>query len=207
WLPRGVDVLDELTHLVVHLYPRSLSIADIDEAISVHGQAVHVLHPLGLPLAQEFSSPIDHRDAAVNTATFAVGDVNVAVLWVDPNARGREKLRGVRIQRLTLLRAIRRIQDAFLTDLEQELASVVGVFLNHAGRRTRYPEIVVFVDETTVQAGVEHAQIAPGISHVARGIQLDDRRSQMPRIQVSLQHVLPIQEKYMVLGIHAYSAE
>ena len=29
----------------------------------------------------------------------------------------------------------------------------------------------------------------------------------MTRIQVSVQHVLPIQEQYMVLGIHTYSAE
>src|SRR5260370_4884625 len=89
----------------------------------------------------------------------------------------------------------------------KELASVVRVFLKHSGGGTRNPEIVIFVEETTVEAWVEHGQVAPGINHVARGIKLDDRRSAMPGIQVSVQHVLPIQEQYMVLGIHAYSAE
>src|SRR4029077_707397 len=100
-----------------------------------------------------------------------------AVLRVDPNDGGREKWRGARIERLTLVRAIRRIQDAFFTDLQQELASVVGIFLTHAGRPTRYPEIVVFVEETTVEAGIEHTQVTPGINHVARRIKLNDRRS------------------------------
>src|SRR4029077_16555609 len=50
-LPWGVASLDEVSHLVVPLYPRSLSVADIDEAISVPDQAVHGFHPLGLPLA------------------------------------------------------------------------------------------------------------------------------------------------------------
>ena len=41
-LPWGLDILDELTHLVVDLDARSLSVADIDETISVHDETISV---------------------------------------------------------------------------------------------------------------------------------------------------------------------
>ena len=60
---------------------------------------------------------------------------------------------------------------------------------------------------TTVEARLEKICIAPGVDHVARGIDLDDRRRHVPGVQLSFDDVLPVQDEHGVLGIHAGSAQ
>src|SRR6266567_948930 len=101
----AVDDLDfpfEATLLVVQLDPRALPVADVDHPIVGHRHAVHGRHALRLPLAQEFSVAIHHRDAAVAASALAVGNVNVSVLPIDEDARRHEELGSVRIQRRAL---------------------------------------------------------------------------------------------------------
>jgi hypothetical protein len=45
------------------------------------------------------------------------------------------------------------------------------------------------------------------MDHVARRINLDHRGCQMSGVQVALKHVLPVEEKHMVVGIHTDSAQ
>jgi hypothetical protein len=104
-------------------------------------------------------------------------------------------------------------------DLLQEPAAVMGVFLDHASRRARDPNIVVLVEVAGVKAerrgtvakprdgALDQTGIAPGMDHFTAGIELDHQRRKTPGIQFAVQHVLAIEEKHMALGIDAMTAE
>jgi hypothetical protein len=77
---------------------------------------VHSLHAFGLPLAQECSVAIHHRDAAVATFAFAIGNVNVTILGINKNAGGQEEPSGVGILRFPLEGAVSRVKDALFAD-------------------------------------------------------------------------------------------
>src|SRR5438067_183873 len=80
-LPRDVDVLHELPHLV-DLDPRAFAVAHVHEPIVADAQTVHSLHPLRIPLPQELAALVDHGDAVVAAPALAVGHVDVAVLRI-----------------------------------------------------------------------------------------------------------------------------
>ena len=63
---------------------------------------MHGVHALRLPLAQELAIAIHHGDTLVAVPALAVGDVDIAILRIDGDARRHEELRGVRIQRRAL---------------------------------------------------------------------------------------------------------
>src|SRR5262245_31719279 len=122
--PGHLDGSLESALLVVDLDACAVAVADIDEAILGHRHAVHGLHALGLPLAQKLAVAIHDRDALVAAAALAVGDIDVAVLRVDVDARRHEELRRIRVQRRAFDSAVRGIENAFLAELQQQLAAV-----------------------------------------------------------------------------------
>src|SRR5262249_3817172 len=132
---------------------------------------------------------------------------NVSVLTIDKDTRRHEELRRIRIERLTLDGTIRGIEHALFPDLKQELASVVGVFLHHSGRSASYPDVVVFVDMTAVEARFEKLGIAPRIDYIALRINLNNKRSHASRVQVHVQHILTIENEHVVLAIDADAAQ
>src|SRR5258706_15149604 len=95
----------------------------------------------------------------------------------------------------------------------------MGIFLDHASRRARDPNVVVLVEVAGVKAegrgtvakprdGVlDQTGIAPGMDHFTGGIELDHQRRKSPGIQFAVQPVLAVEEKHMVLGIDAMAAE
>src|SRR6267142_5565298 len=113
----------------------------------------------------------------------------------------------VLIERFTLSGAIGGIEHALFPDLKQELASVVRIFLHHAVWSASDPHVVVLIEVTAVEACFEKLGIAPRINHVARGINLNYERSHAPGVQVDVQDILPIEDEYVVLAIHADSAQ
>src|ERR1700682_1855139 len=58
-----------------------------------------------------------------------------------------------------------------------------------------------------MEAWIEQILIPPGIYRVPRRIDLYYWRSQAPGVQIRLQHVLPVEEEDVVLGIHTNSAQ
>ena len=112
---------------------------------------MHRVHVGDPPLAQEIAVRIEHQDAAVATAALAVGDVDIAVLPIDLNTCGRGEAAGVRVEWRALDGAVGGVEYALATDLVEELAAVMGVFLDHAARRACDPDIVVRVEMAGVQ--------------------------------------------------------
>ena len=113
---------------------------------------MHVLHALRQPLAQKAALAVQHGDAAVAVAAFAVGHIDIAVLAIDEDAGRHVELRERGIERLALDGAVGGIQHALLADLHEQLAAVMGEFLHHAGRGGGDPEIAVLVEMAAVQA-------------------------------------------------------
>src|SRR5262249_30630636 len=136
----------EISHLVVKPDLIAVAIADIDCAIVSERHAVHRVHIGDPPLAQETAVRIEHQDAAVTAAAFAIGDVNIAVLAIDLNACGRGEAGSVRVERSTLDGAVGGVEHTLAADLLEKLAAVMGVFLDHATRRACDPDIVVLVE-------------------------------------------------------------
>ena len=134
-LPGNVDGALQRAHLVVEADRGAEPVADIEHPVIGHGQAMHGLHVVDDPLAQELAGLVQHRHAAVAVRAFAVGDVDVAVLAVHIDAGRHVERRGRRIQRLALVCAVGGIELALLPDLKKQLAAVMGVFLNHARGR------------------------------------------------------------------------
>src|SRR5215467_12909605 len=81
-LPRQLDDPLEVTQLVVDLNARVVAVADIDEAVTADRHAMHGLHALRLPLAQEPALTVHHGDATIAVATLAVGNIDVAVVAI-----------------------------------------------------------------------------------------------------------------------------
>ena len=135
------------------------------------------------------------------------------------DAGGRGEAGRVGVQRRALFGAIGGIECALPADLLQEPAAVMGIFLDHAARRARDPDVVVLVEVAGVQAvlggtvaqsgdgALDEIGIAPGMDHRACGIELDHQRRQPAGVQVSIQHVLAIEQQHVVLGVDAMAAE
>src|SRR5258708_33914938 len=78
----------------------------------------------------------------------------------------------------------------------------MGIFLDHASRRARDPNVVVLVEVAGVKAegrgtvakprdgDLDQTGIAPGMNHFTAGIELDHQRRKTPGIQFAVQHVL-----------------
>ena len=178
------------------------------------------VHAFGQPLAQEISVRVEHGDPAVAAPAFTVGDIDVTVLSVDKDAGRHEEVRRARIERRAFDGSVRGIVHALLPDLHEQLAAVMGIFLNHAGRGARDPHIVVRVEMTAVEARhrgggsrrcfdgfIEQLGISPGVDHFAGGIELDQGRRQAAGVQLALHDVLPIEDEHMILGIDADPAK
>src|SRR5216684_72634 len=151
-LPRIVEGLLEIPHLVVEPYLVAITVADVNRPVIGDFHAVNGVHAFDPPLAQEISIRIQHHDAAVAVSALAVGDVDVAVLPIDMNTGRRGEAGRNRVQRSALGGAVGRIEHALLADLLQELAAVMGIFLDHAARRARDPHVAIFVELAGVKA-------------------------------------------------------
>ena len=92
---------------------------------------MHGGHTLRQPLAQELAGTIHDGDTAVAVAPFAVGNVNVAILRIDKNARGHKENRSLGIERFSFDRAVGGIDRALLANLKEHLAAVMRIFLDH----------------------------------------------------------------------------
>ena len=111
---------------------------------------------------------VEDNDAEV---AIPIGDVHLAVGRVDRNV-GRAIQKGfARIERGSLKRAIRRIEDAFGADLQQQLTAVVGVLLDDGVLITANPHVVLVVDEDSVEIVWDDIR-SPRIDHIAVGSQL-----------------------------------
>src|SRR5215470_8442108 len=218
-LPRIVEGLLEIPHLVVEPYLVAITVADVNRPVIGDFHAVNGVHAFDPPLAQEISIRIQHHDAAVAVSALAVGDVDVAVLPIDMNTGRRGEAGRIRVQWSALGGAIGGIEHALLADLLQEPAAVMGIFLDHAARRARDPHVAIFVELAGVKAerrwtvaqprdsSLDQVWITPGMDHLAGGIELDHQRRQTPGIQFTVQHVLAIEKENVVLRIDAMSAE
>jgi len=96
------DVSLEVAHLVEHLDPIALPVADVQQSRVAHGDAMHDLCEraanavygffvgrLLAELSQEVSFTIEHRDTAV---AVTVGDVHIPVAGIDDDGGGVEEL-------------------------------------------------------------------------------------------------------------------
>src|SRR5215475_5437501 len=217
-LPRIVEGLLEIPHLVVEPYLVAITVADVNRPVIGNFHAVNGVHAFDPPLAEEISIRIQHHDAAVAVSALAVGDVDVAVLPIDMNTGRRGEARRIRVQWSAFGGAVGRIEHALLADLLQELATVMGIFLDHAARRARDPHVAIFVELAGVKAerrwtvaqprdgALDQVWITPGMDDLAGGIELDHQRRQTPGIQFTVQHVLAIEKENVVLRIDAMSA-
>src|SRR5262249_26562402 len=150
---------------------------------------------------------------------FAVGDVDVAVLPIDLNARRRGESGGVGIERHALDAAVGGVEHALAAELLEELAAVMGVFLDHPARRACDPDIIVRVKMAGVQPelgrpvaqardrALDEFGIAPGMDHLAGRVELDHERRELPGIELAIEDVLTIEKKHVVLRIDAVAAE
>jgi hypothetical protein len=218
-LPRVIEGPLEIPHLVVEPDLIAIAIADIDCAVIGQRHAVHRVHVGDSPLAQEIPVRIEHHDAAVAGAAFTVGDVDIAVLPIDLNTRGRGEAGGVRVERRALDGTVGGVEHPLAADLLEKLAAVMGVFLDHAARRACDPDIVVRVEMAGVQSeldwtisqardsALDKIGIAPGMDHLAGRVELDHERREMPGIEFAIQDVLTIEKEHVVLRIDAVAAE
>jgi len=75
------------------------------------------------------------------------------------------------------------------------------ILADHARGGAGDPHVVVLVEVAAVEARVEIAQVAPGMDHVAVGIDLNHRGRHAARVQVSGKHVLAVKKEDVVLGV------
>ena len=111
--PGNRDTALEAAHLVIDTDLGAATVTNIDHAVIGQMHAVHGFHVVHNPLAQERAAPVHNRNAVVAARLFAVRDKDVAVRPVDADARRRQELRGVGIERRALARPVRGIEDAF----------------------------------------------------------------------------------------------
>jgi copper/silver efflux system protein len=157
-------------------------------------------------LAQERPVLVQHRNSGVSS-TMAIGNVNVAVLWIHIDGRGTEELRCIRVEGFPFRGAIGGIENARFPDLKKEL---VRIFLHETGTRRSNPHIAVLVHLAVVEVVSENLCISPGIDQIALGIELHHRRSLRPGLgpleSISRGHhglgqpFLPVQDEHMVPG-------
>ena len=101
--------------------------------------------------------------------------------------------------------AVRGIDNAALPDLHHQL-SVVAVFLNDSVAVAGGPEIVFVVDYAAVSRVRHRFPVAEGIHNLAIGIELDERRSLPGDFSLLVRYVVPIDDKHVILIVHADAA-
>src|SRR3989442_8422785 len=117
----------EVAHLVDLLPAIALPVADVEQPVVAHGNAMHDLREcasdaafgfflcrLMPPLAQELTLAIEYCYAAV---TVPVGDVDVTTGRIDDDSRGIEELCRARVQVLALAGAVGAVEETALADL------------------------------------------------------------------------------------------
>src|ERR1700693_4115554 len=106
------------------------------------------------PLAEIVPGAIEYNDTEIVSALpfrMAVGDINIAIMWIECDFRHSEKLRRARIQGRTVHGAVRGIEHAALADLQQKLFSVVRIFLHDAVLGPVEPHMAVAADRAAVE--------------------------------------------------------
>ncbi len=173
-----------------------------------------------IPLAQIFSGLVEHDDAEIIVALpfgVAVGDVDVAVVRIEPDFRDAEKLRRALVQGRAHDRAVGGIEYAFLSDLQQELFSVVRIFLHDAVLGSVDPHVAFLIDRAAVQILRQNLRIAPGIDHLAVGVKLNHGRRGLPGVQFVVGQAFEVavhpadvahalRDEHVVLGVDAHAA-
>ena len=114
------------------------------------------LRRLPSPLAQKASVAVEHNHA---TVPISIGDVDIAVRGIDDHAGGVEELRAARVEALPFGRAVGRVEDAALADLQKGL-SVVAPFLDDAVAVAGEPDVVLVIDEAAVDDARDRSRVA-----------------------------------------------
>ena len=211
---RHVDVADERAHPVEDLDAVRLPVADVDQAVAGHAQAVRQRRdvpfrrgPVERPLAEELPVAVEHRDPVVAGRGLAVGHVDVAGRLVDVEARRQEELRAAGVERPPGARAVRRVVAARLADLLQQLAAVAGVPPHHPGPGRDDPQAAVGVDVAVVQPVADPRRIAPAPDHAAPGVELDDRRRRAGAVEIRGDDVPAVEDEDPIPAADAHPAE
>jgi hypothetical protein len=97
------------------------------------------------------------------------------------------------------------IDNASLPDLHHQ-PSVVAVFLNDSVAVTGGPEVVFVVDCAAVGRVRNCLPVAEAVHNLSIGVELNKRRSLLGDFSLLVRHVVPIDDKYMILAVHADAA-
>ena len=154
------------------------------------------------PLAQKLSLSIEHRDAAI---AIAVGNVDIAVGWIDDHAGGIEELRAAGVESLALRRSVRRVEDASLSDLQKQLP-VVAPFLDDAVAVACQPDVVLVIDEAAVDDAGHCVRVAKGMNQVAGEIEDQNRRRLKGGLSLLSGDVTTVGDDEMIVRIGADAA-
>src|SRR6266403_1607818 len=153
----------KIAHGVEHLNPIHPPIAYVHQAIITHADAMHGWRSRGacllrrsvqFPLAQVVSGLIKHHDAKIIAATpfrMSIGDVHVAIVWIESDFRHPEKLRRACVQGRAGDGAVRGVENAPLSDLQQKFSPLVRIFLHDAVLGSIQPHMALAVDRAAVE--------------------------------------------------------
>jgi hypothetical protein len=155
------------------------------------------------PLPEEFSFPVENSNT---TVAISVGYVNISIFWVDGDIGRHKELRVAGVHGPTSESAVRGIDNATRPDLHHQF-SVVAVFLNDSVAVASGPKIVFMVDYAAVGRDRRRFPVAEGIYNLAIGIELDKRRSLPGDFSLLVRYVVPINDKHMILIVHADTAD
>jgi hypothetical protein len=154
------------------------------------------------PLPQEIPVPIKNSDAAV---AVSIGYVNISILWIDGDIGGPIKLHVARVHSPSFERTIGAIDNPSLSDLHHQ-CTVMTVFLNDSVAVPGSPEVVFVVDGAAVGRVRNRLPVAEAVHHLAIGIELNKRRCLPGDFSLLTRHVVPINNKHMILAVHADAA-
>jgi hypothetical protein len=100
---------------------------------------------------------------------------------------------------------VRAIDNASLSDLHHQ-PPVVTVFLNDSVAVAGGPEIVFVVDDAAVGGVRSCLPVAEAVHNLAIGIELNERWSLPGDFSLLVRHIVPIDDKHMILAVHADAA-
>ena len=58
-----------------------------------------------------------------------------------------------------------------------------------------------------MEARVEQLAVAPGVHDVTVAVQLDDRRRQVAAVEIGVDHILPVQDQYVIVVVDAQTTQ